>query len=617
MNTPINWVRSHGPASWSKSRPDLSTGREFTGEESSVANGRAPENMSIWQMKATLVPRRRGLLHRATVFASGVPWSVYRLVPEENTEFIVQGTGVLIAFSLAVFSSFVAQGLMFASPPSLLTRSLISLAFGFLILSVDRSLVRTSLRPHHFPPDVVNSLWDPYADVKWYEVISGQRTKSSPLKGFRSIFGIIAKIAARFMLAFLVSWIVADVVAIYVFKPTVDQAGISILVAEKQSAKDSAQKAYNSATRAASNLLQTRNAVVNADPAVVQARAAYDANSKNATNIEIDIGSVNSVIYAEEHKQKGFQVKLLTQNGKLYPPGSGTSGVDTCGPRCVSDKALLSTLTKMKQPAEDDKATSYSALTTAISSSQRKNGVAVSSSTSGSVDASALRDLNAAKAKADKMDTSASGLDLLVRRAALDRLVQEKTPWDPAGGSLACSQNASWICSIRNTVFPMTPMGSFVSAFRWILFLIDVLPIILKVLYSFKGRRPYEVLLAAFEEVSIADTMNKLDAAVSLTGSDMERRADVRRAGRAISGARVIREEKRSRLQRRDDIEREVLERLRGRSDRRAGMRVRLREFYETKSAVRRRSLKPDILVANVVARYEEPKIYDQEKDDR
>jgi hypothetical protein len=78
--------------------------------------------------------------------------------------------------------------------------------------------------------------------------------------------------------------------------------------------------------------------------------------------------------------------------------------------------------------------------------------------------------------------------------------------------------------------------------FRSILFLVDTLPILLKIFSSLRVRRPYDALVAALEEAGVADAINRLDSALNATGTEMERRAAIRHGQRRGTGAAFLRE---------------------------------------------------------------------------
>lgn len=510
--------------------------------------------------------RKIGPIEGLVIWAAGVPRYIAELLPEERVEFVVQGTGVLLAASMAFVSSFVAQGMLLAkNPPGTWARIFVSLLFAMLIFTVDRSLVRTSLRPHTFPEDVVNSLWDPYADARWYEVISGNLNRPSWFRRLREIAGVVVKVSIRLVLAGLISWVIADVFAIYVFYPSVKTAASQILVEERSAAK----------TFADDQLLSTNTMIANDYAAQLKSLQPKDIdnlkkNSDNAStalsNLNSDIGKMQTVVYAESNGQPG--VKVTLSDGSVFPSDQGTSNLPYCAGRCQDDAQRLQ--------EKRDQLPAVQAAYDGPDGAKTKYDKALAGVDTQAIDAARNQRLRDAQTQHDAAYATADGIDpdnpdLLALRAGLDRLVAQKEPWKGSSSPvLSCSASAGWVCSIKNAAFPNTPMGNFVSAFRGILFLIDILPILIKVYYSVKSRRPHDVLIAALEEASIADTLDRLDAEISKSARNLELRAAERRGGRAVSGARRVRQSRIAAARERRRIERDVFLSMRSQPGRKA-----------------------------------------------
>jgi hypothetical protein len=106
-------------------------------------------------------------------------------------------------------------------------------------------LVRTPLRSYHFGPGVLNALWDPYADAKWYDIVAGARTRIGVWRTTRNYLGAVLKVLPRVLLSGFLAWLVADLLVIFIFLPTVDKTAMRLLTEERAAAVKAVQDRYN------------------------------------------------------------------------------------------------------------------------------------------------------------------------------------------------------------------------------------------------------------------------------------------------------------------------------------------------------------------------------------
>lgn len=471
------------------------------------------------------------------LFASGVPRRLLNLVPVERTEFLVQGTGVLIAAALATVSAFVASGLIIDPAPHLKIKLIISALVGVLIFTIDRALVRSTLRPYNFPPDVLNAIWDPTADAKWYDVQSGSIYHESLGSRLRAFIGVLAKASIRFALAALIAYIVADVMVIAAFKPTVDARATYILQQQQKAAlsaanSDLANANTQIASQRAYDLKQQQS-----DPEVKADADTVNALTPKVADLTGDVATLTTYTDDEENGITYTPPPLSPYFNKAQLPH--TTGRRGCIQECLQDKKRLAQAEALLTTLNSEVAADQRNLQAAVAAAARKIAVALTDLNAQSN--TALSNYNDATARAKELSTKPTGI--LIRKEALDQLEQDTKPWlQGTSPQSACSKSFHLLCQLKRRAFPSTPLGAYVGVFRAILILIDILPILLKIFYSMRPRRPYDVLVAALEEVSVADSVNKLDYELNHLGADMEDRAASRRGRRRGSGARFLRE---------------------------------------------------------------------------
>lgn len=495
---------------------------------------RNDDTRGISDINGRLTSRRLYPFRRFVLFSGGAPLRLLKIVPIEETEFLVQGTGVIVAAVMAGLGGAVASR-MFEPVPDVWVSVVIGTLVGTLIYTIDRLLVRGSLRPHEFPPDVLAALWDPYADAKWYQVISGgSRANSifSRVKGFFTVFG---KVFIRLLLAGLISYVVADVVAIAVFKPTVDARATQIKIEERQQLIDEVEVARAARNSRIDEARAADEAIQNADPTIQGALSQRDAAQARVDALSRDIALLQGIINAETNGNVTPQVEL--SDGTNFPNDrSETSGIPGCRELCQQATDKQDAVSEQLDAAEGDLESRQALYDEALANASLVDLLSTYQALYQASEQQYQEDLA-------RIPSDVTPNDLLIRRVALHQLANDARPWTPGIDPVEeCSPAWSWLCEAKRFVLPNTPLGSFVGAFRAILFLIDILPITLKIYFALRQRRPYDVLVAALEEASVADSINKLDHELNHSGQQMEDRAVARRGNRHTAGARVLRE---------------------------------------------------------------------------
>ncbi|WBP93213.1 DUF4407 domain-containing protein [Mycolicibacterium neoaurum] len=553
-------------------------------DTSPAANGAASREARVNKVLVRQTTHM-GPLKSLVLYSSGVPRPLLRVVPIEMNEFLVQGTGVLLASALAFVAAFTATGLIVAPTPSVGVRVVISLVFAAAIFTVDRLLVRTPLRPYHFPRDVLMSLWEPNADARWYEILSNGLYRQGIFTTIRDFFSVVAKVSVRFALAALISFIVADVLVIYAFQPAVDRRATIMLQQQQRVAADKA-KGDLEAVRTSVNTQREKNSrAFDGDPALAELNTRKNDAQKRVNSLRSDLEKLQLLANAEFNGTRGVRVTL--SSGETWPANpAGTTGLRGCSIECQAANTKRDEVQNTTLPgAERD-------LTNVIRELDKKNAeiqpkIDDLNAPLMEQENTAVENYNKANDAAQSMETAPS--DLLIRRAALHQLAQDPEPWnDQLSEPPPCTGSFAWLCGLQRAIFPTTPMGIYIGSFRAILFLIDTLPILTKIYYSMRKRRPFDVLVAALEETSVAESVNSLDRELNTLGAGMEERAVERRGSRHGQGARFVRQQRQASWRERRRMERMMRaeDRARMSSDRSAGAASGRRKWRDAKDRI-------------------------------
>ena len=163
---------------------------------------------------------KRGPLRRFTLYASGVDTRVLHYAPIEETEYVIQGTMVVLTAIVAAISALAASSFLIAGHLTLTPLTIaIGIAWGTMIFFFDRALVSGSFNPYHFTEDEVKSLADRRVTTPWEHVAIERPSRKGR---WREFLRVLAVGSLRIALALATSYIVADMVLFLVFQPEVN-----------------------------------------------------------------------------------------------------------------------------------------------------------------------------------------------------------------------------------------------------------------------------------------------------------------------------------------------------------------------------------------------------------
>jgi len=481
-------------------------------------------------VRQMLRPPKRGPLRRFTLYASGADMRVLHLAPVDESEFVVQGSLVILTAIVAGVSGLAAAGFLttgrFVLSP---VTVLVGLIWGLLIFFFDRALVSGTLNPYRFTQAEVDSLRDAGVDSPWAHLIDVAGGRRGVLRRLGEALRVGLVASLRIALALATSYIAAEMVLFLVFQPEVNArtAYLQRQLQEQRIAAIQADYEAESAKRA-----DQRTQLAGGSDAEVRRlnRQTTDLTAQ-LERARKDLGILQAAAAAEADGDR--------YRGRL----SDGSVVATTGDRGIAAAARsLAQRRDNQQAIVSDLATRLTrarrALDTRLVEVRRQMGPALRALDDVDNDAAADHEAALRAARADP--SAVTGL--LLRQAALDKLEHDTRPETLVDDPIPpCTGPTAWFCVVRNWFIAPTPMGPTVAAYRVIFFVIEILPITYKVLTSLRRRRPYDVIRAALEESSNVDAIRMLDRHLHEAAGEVLTRTGQRRQHWPAGGAHVPR----------------------------------------------------------------------------
>jgi hypothetical protein len=460
-----------------------------------------PEPMdTAHDVRQVMHVKKRGPLRRFTLYASGVDMRVLHFAPVDETEFVVQGSLVILTAIVASVSGLAAAGFLttghFVLTP---VTVLVGLVWGLLIFFFDRALVSGSLNPYRFTQAEVDSLRDAGVGSPWAHLVDVVGGRRGALRRAGEIVKVSLVASLRVALALATSYIAAEMVLFLVFQPEVN-ARTAYLQRQLQDQRIASIQADFQAEN--QRRAQERAQLAGGSDAQVQRLERQVTElTPQLENARKDLGVLSAAAAAEAD---GNRYRGTLSDGTV---------VTTTGDRGIAAAARsLAQRRDNQQAIVNDLAARLSRARTALDARlaliRKDMGPALSALDD--VDNQAAADHEAALRAARADPSAVTGL--LLRQSALDKLEHDTHPETLVDDPVPpCTGAFAWFCVVRNWFIAPTPMGPTVAAYRAIFFVIEILPITYKVLTSLRRRRPYDVVRAALEESSNLDAIRLLD----------------------------------------------------------------------------------------------------------
>jgi hypothetical protein len=443
---------------------------------------------------------KRGPLRRLTLYASGVDTRILWYAPVEETEFVVQGSLVILTAIVAGVSALAAAGFLNAGRFVLTPVTVLAgLIWGALIFFFDRALVSGTFNPHHFTRAELASLHGRGPETPWEHLVAADGARPRGRGRLGEIVRVFLVASLRIALALATSYIAAEMALFLIFQPEVN-ARTAYLQQQQQAqrvASIQADFSAESAKRAAQ-----RTQLSGASDSEVQRLTQQVATlTTQLDTARKDLGILAAAAAAEldgdPYTGKLSDGTTVKTTGKA---GNGAAA-QSLAQRRDTQQAMVDDLSGRLTRARSD-------LDKRRAQIQQDNAPALS--TLDQLDNEATADQRAALDAAVADPSAVQGL--LIRQAALNNLEYDAKPETLAADAVpACHGLFAWLCQLRNWVLPPTPMGPTVVAYRVIFFVIEILPITYKVISSLRRRRPYDIAKAALEEVSAIDAFRVVD----------------------------------------------------------------------------------------------------------
>ena len=487
----------------------------------------------LWAASA-IAQRRKGLrageygpLKWLFVFASGAKPDILRECPEEEPKYVGLGGAVLVTSSMAVVSSTVA--LTIATGKAWWALWPIGLFYGGVIFLLDRFLVSQQLNPYRFEHEQLPDWWRRDADPR-----VGSGGGGPQRRRWRTALRVPAVLLAalpRLALAVVIGVLIAEPVVLAIFEPEVDDKIASIQREIRDRDVAEINEYYDAEiARIAGEETATGGAIDT---------SAIDTATANLATARSELEAIEARLTTAEQKVLDDQTRLEELQSLLAAEIRGETLCAANGTDCTTGIAGDA------QNAEHRRSEiSTAELTLADSRSQRDAVLAertvkqseidtellpaigfAQSASQGVLDAEQTRQQQAADDRQRRIDAktaereeaiaaatiSAAEADgLLYRVEALESI----TRGDPfAAVDPAAAADAGATSVVTGGEGSLNALGITVWLLRiWIL-LIDTMPILFKIALSLRSRRPYDALVAAREEASIARAYEIVDSA--------------------------------------------------------------------------------------------------------
>lgn len=498
-----------------------------------VDDGDSSKN-PLWELDEQLRTRRRGLVRRAALYASGVDRRILRAVPVEETSYVVLGTFVILTAGLAGFGTALCAGYWLKGHPEFsLPEILCGIGAFFFIFTFDRALVRAPLNPYEFPPEILEALWNPAADSKWFAVLNDALSRPSVGRRLRQSVGVLSAAFLRIVVSFCVSFLIAETVMFIIFNQEIT-ARVTFI---NNQSVTSAVAAENAQYKTDSGSLASQIKELGADgDATVMALDAQIAPSTAAVSaVNQDIQLLDNLKTDEIYSSSRQCVTLSTKQTVC------SSGKIGNGPEAL---AITQSLSERSRALTTDKANLQVLQTNRTNAYNAAQGRARANKARITALTNTLNALTTAHTtRLTNLENGTGDVKgILIRHDALSDLESDHNPETlQVDGSKACPGGFSGaFCSLGRSVWPRTPAGAYVVSLRLVFLIIDLMPMILKIQMSLKRRRPYDALHAALEERYSASAIDLVDRKLIVVGEGMESRATRRKAARAGSGAETL-----------------------------------------------------------------------------
>lgn len=464
-----------------------------------------------------------------TLLAAGSKREYLSRAPSDMVWHSVLGTLVLLASVLAGFGAFASAGFVQHGEITVATPEIAwGVGWGAVIFVLDRAIVRMPLLPVAMNHRVLSMLWNPSADVQWYVKAAEGKPISMTLSNWRGAGHLLFGAIPRVGIAVAASFVFSETLLFVYFQHDLRPVMIHMVQESRDILSLQAQETFendkNSLTKQLGDLELSLDKMTPSIAAQREKMSALDAKRRNA---EID-ASVYKELWSKE--RAGVLVTLTLSDGTQRT----TSGDPNVSPNVdgIQSGSYGAEAARLRQEALN--------LQNQFNDLERDVNQRVKKIQQEPEYQAVLAKLNALKpadiAAIDPEHIKGIG----IRRVALDTYAHDANPITPQGDPPLETCRGDWVCGAWQTLVPNTPAGPIVGAVRAIFFFVELSPLLAKIAYTLRRRRPYDEAVAADEIMTAAEILVDLSAGLNLYGQTIEEHARQRRARRGSEAAEYV-----------------------------------------------------------------------------
>ncbi|SDI90230.1 protein of unknown function [Frankineae bacterium MT45] len=457
--------------------------------------------------------------------------------PSEERVFLVLGSTMLFTSIVAGFLGYATVGFLLRGA---VVRDIQTVVGGLVVfaftLTLDRLLIKPPLNPYRFPPKVLAALWNPKADASWFDIMVRDVVRPSHRERLAATFRVFRRGFVRILIAICTSYLFAQAALFYIFANEIQSVASDIRTSQQSVLTKALKTTHDSKKASLQAAIDSYDGSL--DPTVGDLTTKINALKPKLAKKQADVNTMDTVVATE---RDGYRRCFTFVSDDAPPNGICTSGIPgTNGESYQTDVAIQNQWETAASTDSNDLTSLQSRL------SSRKAALSGDKATQATIaklqaqikklDDNLATDLGQLNSPLGKIK------GILIRNQALGALEDDTNPdVTPIVKIAPCSHGwAGLACSAQRLVYEPTPAGPYVAAFKTLFFLIEVLPIVMKMMFSLRERRPYDELDAAIEEISRARTTEMLDGQLIHVGARLESRATWRKAQRSAVGAEFL-----------------------------------------------------------------------------
>ena len=467
-------------------------------------------------------------LRSLTLFAAGSQREYLDEAPADKTWHSVLGTLVLLTSAMAGFGAFATAGFV-RHGEIVVGRSEIAWGIGWaaVIFVYDRAIVLMQLLPVSFNNHVLAMLWNPSTDIRWYVKAAEGKETSMTLPQWRGLGRLIFASIPRIVIAVATSFVFSETLLYVYFQDDLQSVMIDVANSNQKALQHEADVKFKEAKdQAQAKVTSLERSLDKGTPSIGDLQAKVAQLTIDQKNAESD-ASVFDQLRIDE--SVGTKITLTLSDGTSRSTSGqanfipGSDGVQSGGFLAQKNAKLA-----LAQSLGGKISKTQGIIDRRLENIKRKPKYVA-----------AVNALNSVKEDKippfDPLHVKGIG----IRRVALARYEHDANPLTPKEDRPKYSCK-NWLCASWHAIVPGTPAGPLVGAMRFIFFFIELSPLLTKIAYTLRRRRPYDEVVAREEVITAADTLVELSASLNLNGQTIEEHGRQRRARRGSEAAEYI-----------------------------------------------------------------------------